>query len=408
MAEIWVAAAATVVGGGLAYAGSQKAAKTAAKGDAASIAEQQREFDLVRGDTANQRAIGDQALNALGSIYGYKPASSYYGPANAFYGSGASPYQANFAAPNVNDTFKGRALTYAFNPGGAAANLLGVKSGSTLDKVFNPLGGLLGGIFGSKHGDEKRNINAFLQQFPVRDIGNGMLALPDGTTFPQSQLQELAGTWYGATYHPDGDQAGWQQKYDDVLGRIKALPQNAQLAANVGQAGGGLTSDGVPQGFTANQGMTPDGQSVSPAMTDPNSPNYGAFFMSPDYQFRKQQGMQGIENSFSASGGAKSGNALRALADFNSNLAAGEFGNYFNRQAALAGIGQAATNTNANAAIATGNNISNALVGQANARASGIQGGYDALGGAIADLGGLAGYYYGRRQNPYGNYFGRG
>ena len=385
----WVAVAVaggTIVGGVLSSQGAKKAAGTAAKGDAAAIAEQQREFDLIRGDTANQRAVGDQALNALGSIYGYKPASSYYGPANPYYGEGATPYSPQFAAPNVNDTAQGRALTYAFNPGGATANLLGVKSGSTIDEIVNPLGGVLGGLFGG-HSSKQRNAQAFLQAFPVRDLGNGMLALPDGTQFPQAKFNDLAGTWYGATYHPDGDQSGWQQKYNDVLSSIKSLPQNA----NIGQAGGGLTSDGVPQGVT-------NGATANPALTDPNSPNYGAFFMSPDYQFRKQQGMQGIENSFSASGGAKSGNALKALADYNSNLAAGEFGNYFNRQAALAGIGQTATNTNANAAIATGNNISNALIGQANARASGVAGQYDAFGNALSGLGAGLGYYYGQRR----------
>lgn len=359
MAEVWVAAAAAVAGGGLAYAGSQKAAKSAEKGTAASIDEQRREFDVVNSQTAPYRAIGNQALNALGSIYGYSPTYGNNVLAGSTLVQGASPGGGGGA---------GGLWGSMFDPN----KMLGINSNSTLGKIIDPIHGL----FGSKHGDEKRNLNAFLSQNQIYDLGNGMLALADGTQFPSSKLQELAGTWYGATYHPDGDQSGWQQKYDNVLGGIKAMPQNA----SIGQA----AAQPAP----------------NPAMTDPNSPNYGAFFMSPDYQFRKQQGMQGIGNSFSASGGVKSGNALKALAEFNSNLASGEFGNYFNRQAALAGIGQTATTTNANAAMTTGTNISNALTAGANARASGIQGGYDALGNALGDVG----YYYGRRNylsDPY-------
>ena len=98
------------------------------------------------------------------------------------------------------------------------------------------------------------------------------------------------------------------------------------------------------------------------------------FEASPDYQFRRNEGMRGIENSFAARGGAASGNALRALSEYNSNLASGEFGNYFNRQAALAGIGQTATNNTQSAAQNTGANVANLLGQQGQSRASGVAG----------------------------------
>lgn len=104
------------------------------------------------------------------------------------------------------------------------------------------------------------------------------------------------------------------------------------------------------------------------------APDYSAFFKSPDYEFRRSEGLRGVEQSAAARGGAYSGNALKALADYNSNLAAGEFGNYFNRQAVLAGIGQSATNTSATAGQASANNIGNMLMAQGDARASGIMG----------------------------------
>jgi hypothetical protein len=40
------------------------------------IAEQARQYNTTRADTAPYRVIGNQAINALGSIYGYKPAAT--------------------------------------------------------------------------------------------------------------------------------------------------------------------------------------------------------------------------------------------------------------------------------------------------------------------------------------------
>jgi hypothetical protein len=110
------------------------------------------------------------------------------------------------------------------------------------------------------------------------------------------------------------------------------------------------------------------------------------FQASPDYAFRRNEGTRGIENGLSARGGAFSGNALRALSEFNSDLASQEFGNYFNRRAAVAGIGQTATNNASNAAQNTGANVSNLLSANGDARASGVAGQTNALTGTIADL----------------------
>lgn len=364
--SFWVAGATVAVGIGGAVIGSnasKKAANAAARSSDAAVAEGARQFDLVRSDTAHARSTGDQALSALDSIYGYQS------PSEPDYMAGATQFQAGTIPTSIPGG--------KFNIGG---NLL--KGNSFFSKIHDP--------FASRHGDENRNLKAFAAESGVMQLSNGMLALPDGTMFPPERLQEVAGTWYGAIHAPDGNQGDWQQRYSTLLGQFQKAP-----GANVGQTTG-QTSDGVPQGVTNGP------QAPSPALTDPNSPNYGAFFKSPDYQFRKTQGMEGIGNSFSASGGAKSGNALKALADFNSNLAAGEFGNYFNRQAALAGIGQTATNTSANAGIATGQIVGNALQNAGNARASGIAGSANAWGGAASGIAQGLGYYMQQRRNPYG------
>ena len=127
------------------------------------------------------------------------------------------------------------------------------------------------------------------------------------------------------------------------------------------------------------------------------------FQASPDYQFRRDQGTQGIGNSFAARGGAASGNALKALAEFNSNLASGEYGNWWNRQAGLAGVGQSATGSIAQAGQSAAqagqvgaNNLSTLFTGAGDARASGIVGQGNAYANALTQLGGLAGSYKSR------------
>jgi hypothetical protein len=382
MAEIWgavIAGAAALGGGYMASQGAKKAAGKAAEGSDAAIGEQRRQFDTIRADTADYRAIGSQALNSLGSIYGYKPASSYFPPSLPI---GATPYQGQ---PIRDDGF--------FNTGGGAAlNPWTVTSQlGDAGKILDPLGGMFGNLFGNKHGDEKRNLKAFLAENQVYDLGNGKLALADGTQFPESKLQEIAGHWYGATYAPDGNQEQWQQSYNKLIS-----PYKPAQGANVGQAGTGLTSEGVPQGFPGGSG----------SQNSLAAPDYSAFFQSPDYNFRRTEGQRDIGNSFAARGGAFSGNALRALTEFNSNLAAGEFGNYFNRQAALAGIGQTATNTSANAGMQTAANVGNALMNSGNARASGVAGQYNALGAGLSGAGQAFGYWNANRgmsPNSYGN-----
>lgn len=329
----WLAGAA-VVGGITSAVGSKQAAGKAAKGEQAGINELARQYDTTRSDLAPYRNIGGQALNALGSIYGYDINKSMSGGPEGTAFSAALP--------------KSSVPLGSINIGGNLTRKLG-----GLGKILDPGQA----IFGSKHGDERRNLQAFMADNQLTDLGNGMVSLPDGRTFSKDQLQQVAGDYYGARYHPDGDQAGWQQKYDSVLTPAQA----------------------------------PQGDQPGTALT---APDYSAFFKSPDYQFRKDQGMQGIERSAAARGGAYSGNALKALDEFNSNLAAGEFGNYFNRQATLAGIGQTATNTGVQAGQNTANNTASLLSQQGDARASGVMGTYGALGSALSQGAWLAGNYY--------------
>lgn len=118
--------------------------------------------------------------------------------------------------------------------------------------------------------------------------------------------------------------------------------------------------------------MNPTG---TPGVAAPNAD----FFASPDYAFRRSEGNRDIQSQFAARGGAQSGNALRALAEFNSNLASSEFGNRFNRLASLAGFAQQANSQGAQNAINTGRGVAAGLQDAGNARASGVAGRNEAL-----------------------------
>jgi hypothetical protein len=124
------------------------------------------------------------------------------------------------------------------------------------------------------------------------------------------------------------------------------------------------------------------GRGALTRLQDPNA----NFLASPDYAFRREEGTRDIGNSFAARGGALSGNALRGLAEFNSGLAGGEFGNWWNRQAGLAGVGQTSAQNLGTLGANTANNVGNALQNGANARASGIVDQTNAYTGGLADL----------------------
>jgi hypothetical protein len=408
MAEIWGAAIA--VGGALGGAylssqGAKKAGNAAAAGTDAAIAEQRRQFDLSRIDNAPYLAIGGQALAALGAPYGFKaPTQALTGPGSAQF-AGAAPVN-NFAP------VKSSALGGSLNVGG---NLVASGKLGAVGKLLDPAAA----IFGSKHGDENRNLKAFAAESGVMQLPDGRLALPDGTIFNQDQLQNVAGTWYGAVHAPDGDQAGWQQK----LNTLKAGLQSANGGSN---ATGGTTLDAQPNGAgqwvttpesggwkpTPEGGVTqilqagsPTGGATGAGTGATGTPDYSNFFASPDFQFRKQQGDQAITRNQAALGGLASGNTGLALVENSSNLAGGEYGNYFNRMAALAGIGQSAVNTQTQAGLQTASNVGNAAIAGANARASGIASGTDAWGNALGTAAGVGYNYFNQpKRIGYGGY----
>lgn len=129
------------------------------------------------------------------------------------------------------------------------------------------------------------------------------------------------------------------------------------------------------------------------------------YLADPGYQFRIQQGEQSINRAASARGGQYSGATLKALARFNQDIGSQEYGNaysrfntdrttQFNRNAALAGIGQTANTAIGNAGTSaygtiaqagqnTANQIGQNLQSAGEARASGYVGQANAIGSGI-------------------------
>lgn len=106
------------------------------------------------------------------------------------------------------------------------------------------------------------------------------------------------------------------------------------------------------------------------------------FGQDPGYQFRVQEGQRALQNSAAARGAFGSGATARALVDYGQQAGSQEYGNYMNRLAALAGMGQTATNQTGAAGQAYGAQAGGAMAGQANA----LSGIYSSLGSGQAGL----------------------
>lgn len=122
------------------------------------------------------------------------------------------------------------------------------------------------------------------------------------------------------------------------------------------------------------------------------APDYSAFFKSPGYEFRFDEGVRARDRSASARGTLLGGGYGRELTRYGQGFATGEFTNYANRLAALAGMGQGSTTATATLGAQTGANIGNTLMSGARgqgaaimaagtARASGYAGAANAITG---------------------------
>lgn len=111
-------------------------------------------------------------------------------------------------------------------------------------------------------------------------------------------------------------------------------------------------------------------------LTNMTKPGYdaAALMNDPGAAYRQQMGQQALDNQLRAAGKFYSGGALKAGQEFNQGIASQEFGNAWNRNAALAGIGQTATNATTSLGAGASQNVANNQLDIGNVRASGYKG----------------------------------
>jgi hypothetical protein len=243
-----------------------------------------------------------------------------------------------------------------------------------------------------------------------RGFGAGQTGVPQRRDFSSANGQLV-----GDTYLPPGTTTKSVGKgYYEVLyngtrigtlkpggpnGRYIAdgdpIPEQAYEQLNRGPAGGadadtmagtgapGSSGQGLPTGFLT--------QLFGPEQFRQN--------LDPGYQFRIQQGTQGVLNGAAARTGALSGPALKALIDYNQGAASQEFGssfdrfqtqqgNIFQRLLSLTSLGQNAAAGVGQQGVATGGIIGGNITGAANAAAAGRIGAANAFAGGLGDASG--------------------
>ena len=97
--------------------------------------------------------------------------------------------------------------------------------------------------------------------------------------------------------------------------------------------------------------------------------NPNAVTQDPGYKFGLSEGTKAVERSAAGKGGLYSGATLKALTRYGSDYAGTKLDQSYNRLSNVAGLGQVATNSNTQAGINAGNNISANQIGVGNAMA---------------------------------------
>jgi hypothetical protein len=113
------------------------------------------------------------------------------------------------------------------------------------------------------------------------------------------------------------------------------------------------------------------------------------FYKSPDYNFRLNEGIKGVDAGAAARGSLDSGATRKAEISFAGNLASGEFSSYANRLAALAGVGQTAASNLGNLGSQYASNVGNIAINQGNNRASSYLAQGQNYGNTIGNIAGI-------------------
>lgn len=117
------------------------------------------------------------------------------------------------------------------------------------------------------------------------------------------------------------------------------------------------------------------------------------FQNSTGYQFRQNEGMRSLDNSYASRGVGQSGAAAKAALQYGQNLASGEFGNYLNALTGQQGVGltaagaQAGVSTNfVNQTTANNNNAASAAANAAIAKGNATGNMWQGVAGGLGSI----------------------
>lgn len=246
-----------------------------------------------------------------------------------------------------------------------------------------------------------------------------------GATGWQSAWDRNSGRLVGDTYLPPDVETrdvggGWSEVWHggERVGSLRPGGANGRFIND--------TDWQMPQPQATQSGQSLTGAAIDPStgyaqdnsglptgfLTQLFTPEAFRAGMDPGYQWRLQQGAQGVMNTAAAGSGALSGPALKALMEYNQGAASQEYsaafnrfqtqqGNIFQRLTSMAGLGQNAAANVGNNAMTAGGQIGGNIVGGANAGAAGQIGAANAWGGALSDLGAIGAWgWMNRPQTP--------
>lgn len=129
-----------------------------------------------------------------------------------------------------------------------------------------------------------------------------------------------------------------------------------------------------------------------------------AFFQSPGYQFRLDQGQQQLDRMAARGGNFFSGRGLNAAQEYGQNFASNEFGNYINQLNALSGLGSNASAQSGSNAMQTGALMGQNFTNAGNARAGAYMNTGNALNSLIGQGIGAYGLFGGGGSNVWGGW----
>lgn len=192
-------------------------------------------------------------------------------------------------------------------------------------------------------------------------------------------------------YYTGGVTANNALMYEMGLGARPTIGGTAAAITNITDARGRVTGYSVG-------GQTFPTMEAAKAYANSNPTGgtpYAGFQATPGYQFALDQGNASINALAGAKGGLMSGATLQALQNNGIGMANQEYGNYFNRLAAIAGSGQNAAAQQGTAMTNGANAISQAQSDIGNARAAGTVGIANAFNGGVQNYLGYQQYQQG-------------